>query len=336
LNQILSQEEVDALLNGIKSGDVTTESTVKDNGYSDGCQPFDFIKNNRRMKGSFPAVDMVHEVFCRKLRTTISSLFGKIIENISLRDSRILKYKDFLRSIQLPASFHVIRMNPLRGLGLIVLDSKLAFSFIDCLLGGRGDSTFTVEDREFTTIEQSLIKKLNVNITADLQKSWVSVYPLKIEEVSTETNPQFVSICFPSDMVMVTSIDVDILGALDICVPMSILEPLRGKFSKNLSGMKTDVDVNWRKMMLNQLVKTKLDLKVELGEVKITGKQLISLRQGDVIFLKNGPSDEFPIFIEGKQKLRGTPGSMKGNKAIQVMNDINTRRLGNGRKSKRK
>lgn len=322
MNQILTQEEVDVLLSGMRSGDLNTENIDVNGLTGDSSGSFDFIKNTKKVKGSFPALDMVYEVFCRKSRTTVSNLFGKIIENISLSDSRVMKYKDFIGNIKLPASFHIVKMTPLRGLGLLVIDSKLAFSFIDFILGGRGDNSYTFDDRELTNIEQVLVKKLNLNITSDLEKSWSGIYPIKIEEVSTESNPQFVSICFPSDMVMVTSIDVDVHGTIYICIPSSMMEPLRGKLSRSQSGMKTDVDLIWRKTMVSQLVKTNVEVKVELGETKITGRELLALKEGDTILLKNGPSDEFNIYIEGRHKLHGFPGAVKGNKAVQLVKGV--------------
>ncbi len=334
MNQILSQNEVDALLQGIKSGDLKTEEATGSG--TDNSSSFDLLINNKRIKGSFPAMDMVHEVFCRKLRSTMSHLFGKIIENISLRDSCLMKYKEFLKNIQLPSSFHIVRLNPLRGLSLIVIDSKLAFSFIESLLGGKNETGAVIEGREFTNIEQALVKKIHNDVLTELQKSWSGIYPVKIEEVSIETNPQFVTICFPSDMVMVTSIDVDILGSIDICIPCSIIEPLKGKLNKSFSSIRTDVDLTWRRMMLNQLTQTNLEIMVELGEATITGKELLNLKPGDIINLNNGPTDEFKVYIEGNDKLKGVAGAVKGNKAAQLTTGLKKRRSSNGRRAKRK
>lgn len=334
MNQILSQNEVDALLQGIKSGEIKTEEGVgKEQANS---SAFDFLSGNLRIKGTFPAMDMVYEVFCRKLRAVMSHLFGKIVENISLRDTCMMKYKEYIGNIQLPSSFQVVRMNPLRGLALIVIDSKLAFSFIESMLGGKSETGFVIEDREFTNIEMSLIKKMHTDIASELQRSWNGVYPIKIEEVSIETNPQFISICFPSDMVVVTSIDVDILGSIDICIPCSIIEPLKGKLNKNFSSIRTDVDLTWRRMMLNQLTQTELEITVELGEAVITGKELLNLKPGDVINLNTGPSDEFKIYIEGYEKLKGVAGAVRGNKAAQLTKGLKKRRNPHGRRAKRK
>lgn len=334
MNQILSQNEVDALLQGIKSGDLKTEKAAGTG--TENTSAFDFLSSNKRIKGTFPAMDMVHEVFCKKLRTTMSHLFGKIIENISLRDSCLMKYRDFMKNVQIPSSFQVVRLNPLRGLALIVIDSKLAFSFIESMLGGKNETGVVIEGREFTNIEQSFIKKIHTDIIIELQKSWSGIYPVKIEEISIETNPQFVSICFPSDMVMVTSIDVDILGSIDICIPCSIVEPLKGKLNKSFSSIRTDVDLTWRRMMLNRLTKSKLELTVELGETTITGRELLKLKPGDTITLNNGPSDEFKIYIEGSEKMKGLAGAVRGNKAAQLTTGLKKRRSSNGRRIKRK
>ena len=316
--QILSQDEVDALLRGISGGQVETEQEeIHD---PSDVVTYDLTSQDRIIRGRMPTLEMTNEKFVRMFRTTLSALMRKVV-SVSTLAVDMIKFGEFLKTIPVPTSLHLIRMEPLRGSAIIVLESKLIFTLVDILFGGTGKESYKVEGREFTAIESNLIKRVVLSAMGDIEKAWKSVIELKVSYQRAEVNPQFVQIVPPTDIVVVINFEVEVeytTGILSICIPYSMLEPVREKLHAGFQSEQMEVDRTWMNRFRKGLMRAKVDLVVELGRTEINGSEVVQLKKGDVIPLEQYARDPLNIYVEGIRKFTGCAGVYRGNRAIQV------------------
>jgi len=220
MSQVLSQKEVDALLNAVIGGEVETQKSAAAP-EDEGVVTYDLTSQDKIIRGRMPTLDIVYERFIRAFRMNLSQQLRKMATlNIAATDT--MKFGEFVNTLPLPSCMSVIRFETLRGSGIVVLESKLAYSLIESFLGGTDRPYTKIEGKEFTPIELSIVRKVVVSALEDLEKAWAPVTPMKINFVRTETNPQFVGIVPPSDIVIVTTFSVELensSGTLSIVIP---------------------------------------------------------------------------------------------------------------------
>jgi flagellar motor switch protein FliM len=318
MSNILSQEEVDALLRGISGGAVETEADV----YHDPGEimSYDLTSQDRIIRGRMPTLEMTNEKFARMFRTTLSSLLRKVI-SVTAVSADMIKFGEFLKTLPVPTSLHLFRMEPMRGSAIFVVESKIIFTLVDIIFGGTGAEAFKIEGREFTAIENNLIKKVVLSALTDLEKCWKSLIDLKITYQRAEINPQFVQIVPPTDVVIVINFEIEIeytSGVISICIPYSMLEPIKEKLSAGFQSEQLEVDKGWTNRFKEGLIKSNVEIMAELGRTSIHGKDVVNLKKGDVIQLEHYASDPLDIYVEGIIKYKGYPGTFKGNQAVQI------------------
>lgn len=317
MSGVLTQEEVDALLRGLSGGEIETEAEKYD---PSGIALYDLTSQDRIIRGRMPTLEMVHEKFARIFRTTMSSLVRKLV-NISLLSVSMVKFGEFLKTLPVPTSLHLIKFEPLRGSGILVVEPKIIFTLVDILFGGSGKEPFKIEGREFTAIESTLVKKVVTSAISDLEKVWKTLTDVRIIYQKSEMNPQFVQIVPPTDVIVVVNFEIEIedkSGIISLCIPYSTLEPIRDKLQAGFQSEQLDVDVAWMNRFKKELVLSKVNLVIELGRTHINGRNMVNLKKDDVILLDHHSSDPLSVFVEGIVKFRGYPGNYKGNQAIQI------------------
>lgn len=315
----MSQEEIDALLHGMEGGEVDTTPNPKASSRS-GVTAYDFTNPDRIIRGRMPVLDVVNDYFCRMFRTSLSSSLRKIVD-VNSKGIQMLKFEDFIKTLPLPSSLHIFKMEPLRGHAILVLESKLVFTLVDIFFGGSGKMSFRIEGREFTAIESRLIQKVVAMVFSDLDKAWSSVHPLKFQYTRSEMNPKFVRIVPGSDLVITISFGVeleDFPGMITLCIPYAIIEPIKNKLYSGFQGEQFEVDQHWVSRLLARLETAEVEVKVELGRSKVMVQDLLRWKEGDVISLNREVSDLLAIQIQGIPKFYGKPGICRGNKAIQI------------------
>jgi len=318
MEKILSQEEIDALLKGIENGKV--ETTAESPGGGPDPVPYDFANQDRTIRGRMPTLEVVNDFFARSLRNPLTLILRKSLE-ITPHKLVLMKYGEFTRTLPLPCSIHVFKMNPLRGTGLLVLDSKLVFSFVDIFLGGTGRMNFRIEGRDFTPIESKLIMKVVNVIFSELEKVWSSVHPLSFQYLRSEVNSQFASIVPPTDLVLTIPFDVEleqVNGLITLCIPYAALEPIKAKL---YSGFQTDpqeCDQSWVRRFMEQLQTTEVELVIELGKTSVSMQRLLQLKEGDILTLEKDVSEPLTAKIREVPKFLGKAGMYGSNKAFQV------------------
>ncbi len=319
MSDILSQDEVDSLLAGLDSGEVETETEVEIQ-EPEGLSTYDFRSQDKVVRARMPTFDVINERLSREIRASMSSLLQTNVD-VTANPLDTLKFTEFVRSLPVPTSLHVFRMEPLRGHGLVVLESQLVYNLIDTFFGGEGLGKARVEGREFTAIEEVMIRKVVVACLKDIEKAWLPIEPVKTSLIRSEMNPQFAAIVLPTDLVIVTRFEIELeqaAGNLVLCLPYSMIEPLRAKLASGFQAETEEIDVAWRKRLQEIILESTIQLRVQLGTTEISGERLIYLQPGDVIQLDNDAKDMLTGFVDGLPKVRGYAGVQRGFQAFRV------------------
>jgi flagellar motor switch protein FliM len=315
---ILTQDEVDALLRGISGGKIETE--VTDLHDPDAVNAYDLTSQDKIIRGRMPTLEMTNEKFARMFRSTMSSTLRKVV-NVSTISTGMVKFGEFLKTLPVPTSLHLFKMDPMRGSSIFVVESKIIFTLVDVIFGGSGTTSYKIEGREFTAIENNLIKKIVINALSDLESAWKALIDLKISYQRSEINPQFAQIVPPTDVVVVVNFEIEIeytTGIISLCIPYATLEPVREKLQAGYQSENMEVDKAWASKFKDCLMTSDVDVVVELGRSQISCKDLVNLQKGDVIRLDQYATDSLDVFIEDIIKYKVSPGLYKGNLAGQI------------------
>jgi len=313
--QILSQDEVDALLQGITGESQKLEAEEEQVG---GIRDYNLANQERIVRGRMPTMEIVNERFARNIRVGLFNFIRKSPE-VAIGGIKVQKYSAFLREIVVPTNFNIVSVKPLRGSGLIVCDPTLVFAVIDSLFGGIGKFHARIEGRDFSATEQRVILRLVEVICAEYKKAWVGIYPLELEFQRSEMQPQFANIATPSEIVVSTSFTLEIgevSGTVYFCVPYATLEPIRDVLYSTTQGDSTEPDRRWVNLLKHQIQAAQVELVAELGHAPATVEQLLAFKPGDFIEL-----DLEPVI---KAKIDGVPvydchyGTSNGKYALKI------------------
>lgn len=298
--QILSQDEVDALLQGITGESQKLEQEEAPTG---GVRNYDLASQERIVRGRMPTMEIINERFARNVRVGLFNMIRKSPE-VSIGGIKVQKYSAFLREIVVPTNFNIVSVRPLRGSGLIVCDPSVVFAVIDSLFGGAGKFHTRIEGRDFSATEQRVIQRLVDCITTEYKRAWQGIYPLELDYQRSEMQPQFANIATPSEIVVATTFTLEIgdtSGAVHFCIPYSTLEPIRDVLYSSIQGDSTEPDRRWVNLLKEQIKSAEVELVAELGTAPATVEQLLALKPGDFIELDLEPMvqakvDGVPVF----------------------------------------
>ncbi len=313
---ILSQDEIDALLHGVDGGKVETGTDVPP---QDGvARPYDLASNDRIVRGRMPTLEMINDRFARFLRTTIFNLLRRTAE-ISVSGVQTIKFSQYAHSLLVPTSLNMVRIRPLRGTGLVVFDPKLVFTLVDNFFGGDGRFYTKIEGRDFTPTEQRVIQMLLTQVLRDMKEAWAMVADVEFEYLSSEMNPQFANIVSPTEVVVVNTFHVELEGGggdIQLTMPYATIEPLRELLAAGVQSDRKEADDRWPQSLRHEVRAATVELEATLTETEITLGELISLQPGDVI-----PIDMPKVItarVEGVPVFNGQFGVSHGNFALKV------------------
>lgn len=316
INDLLSQEEIDALLHGVSSGEVETESEEP---LADGvARSYDFTSQDRIVRGRLPTLEMVNERFVRHFRISLFGLLRRSAE-ISVRGVRMIKFAEYVHTLYVPTSLNLVRVKPLRGTALFILDPKLVFNVVDNFFGGSGLFKAKIEGRDFTPTETRVIQIILRHVFKDLKEAWAPVMPLEFEYLNSEVNPHFANIVSPTEVVVVTSIHIELDGGggeLHIAMPYSMIEPIRDLLDAGIQSDRSEVDERWLYALREEMKETTVEVSSTLVEVELSLRELMQLRPGDVIPIEL--PETVLLRAEGIPVFRGAFGVFKGQNAIKI------------------
>jgi len=319
-DDILSQDEVDALLKGV-TGEPDEEVGSEE---AAGVRPYNMAKQERIVRGRMPGLELINERFARLLRIGLFNFVRRTAE-ISVGPVRVMKYSEFIRNLVVPTNLNLVHMKPLRGTALFIFDPNLVFLVVDNLFGGDGRFHMRVEGRDFTPTEQRIIQNMLNVVFEEMQKCWHPIYPIEFEYVRSEMNTQFANIATPSEVVVVTTFNIELGsggGDFHVCLPYAMIEPIRDLLYSSMQGERLEVDERWTKLLTKQIQVAEVNLVANLGEAPVTLGQILNMQVGDVISLDI--PEAIVAEVDGVPVLECKYGVLNGQYALKVNKILTT------------
>jgi flagellar motor switch protein FliM len=280
----LSQDEVDALLKGV-TGEQDDVEVAED---TTGVRPYNLATQERIVRGRMPTLEIINERFARLFRIGLFSFMRRTAE-ISVGPVKVSKYSEFIRNLVVPTNLNLVQIKPLRGTALIVFEPTLVFMIIDNLFGSDGRFHTRIEGRDFTQTEQRIIQRVLNIFFENYAKSWSHIYAIEFEYIRSEMNTQFANIATPNEVVVTTTFSIEIgpmHGDIHVCMPYSMVEPIRDLLTSTLQGETMDVDKRWTKMMTQQIQTAEIELVANMGSADTTLGKVLNMQVGDIIPIK--------------------------------------------------
>lgn len=313
---ILSQDEIDALLTGVDGGEVDTEDeNIPEEGE---IKAYDFSSQDRIVRGRMPTLEMINERFARNFRITLFN-FLRRSPSITVEGIQMTKFGEYIHSLFMPSSLNLIKVKPLRGTALFVLNPKLVYSIVDSFFGGDGRFHTKIEGRDFTTTEMHVVTSILEKIFIDLKEAWAPVMDVEFEHNGSEVNPHFANIVTPTEVVVVSTIHVELDnggGDIHITMPYSMLEPIREQLDAGVQSDSSDFDQRWINSLREEIKTASVEISSSLAQTSISLRELNNLKVGDVIPLDL--PDVVTGDVEGIPVFRGQYGLSRGSRAIKV------------------
>lgn len=329
MTEILSQDEIDALLTAVSGGAASEEAHAAAN--SDGSpslgrgprkrlKVYDFRRPDKFSKDQVRTLQMIHETFARLTTTSLAAQLRSLVQ-VHVVSVDQLTYEEFTRSIPSPTTLGVVNMDPLKGSAVIEVDPAITFSIIDRLFGGKGETL--KNNRELTDIEMSVIEGILVRLLGNLREAWANMTDLRPRLGNIETNPQFVGIVPPNSMVILTTFDTkigEVEGMINFCIPYITIEPIINKLSAQYwysavnRGVTTE-HINFIKQQLNDI---RLSVIAQLAETTLTFSEIAALKPGDVIRFDSSVNSDVNVFIGRNVKFKAKPGLYGSRRAVQL------------------
>ena len=325
MNEVLSQDEIDQLLQAISTGESEADEfkPVTD---TRRIKIYDFRRPDKFSKEQIRTVSNMHETFARLTTTSLSAQLRTLV-HVHVASVDQLTYEEFIRSIPTPTTLAVINMDPLKGNAVLEIAPEITFIIVDRLFGGSGDTGGKVH-RDLTDIEQSVMEGIIVRILANMREAWTQVIDLRPRLQQIETNPQFAQIVPPSEMVILVTLEIKIgeeAGMMNICIPYITIEPIVSKLSSSFwfSSVRRSSTTQYLGTLKEKLADVEMELVADIGSINVPLSDVLSLRTGDVIRLNTIKVGEpLTLSVGSKKKFYCQPGVVGKKVAVQIIEKI--------------
>ncbi|GGE31475.1 flagellar motor switch protein FliM [Halopseudomonas oceani] len=317
VQDLLSQDEIDALLHGVDDGAIDTDLD-SDPG---SIKSYDLTSQDRIVRGRMPTLEMINERFARYTRISMFNLMRRSAD-VAVGGVQVMKFGEYVHTLYVPTSLNLVKMKPLRGTALFILDAKLVFKLVDNFFGGDGRHA-KIEGREFTPTELRVVRMVLDQAFVDLKEAWQAVHDVQFEYVNSEVNPALANIVSPSEVVVVSTFHIELDGGggdLHVTMPYSMIEPLREVLD---SGVQSDVDEHderWVRALREEITGVKVPLNATVVKTQLKLKDLLSMQPGDVIPVEM--PDYMVLCANGVPTFKSKLGSVKGNLALQILGPL--------------
>ncbi|MFJ4606237.1 flagellar motor switch protein FliM [Pseudomonas atacamensis] len=320
VQDLLSQEEIDALLHGVDDGLVQTDNAAEPGS----VKSYDLTSQDRIVRGRMPTLEMINERFARYTRISMFNMLRRSAD-VAVGGVQVMKFGEYVHSLYVPTSLNLVKIKPLRGTALFILDAKLVFKLVDNFFGGDGRHA-KIEGREFTPTELRVVRMVLEQAFVDLKEAWQAIMEVNFEYINSEVNPAMANIVGPSEAIVVSTFHIELDGGggdLHVTMPYSMIEPVREMLDAGFQSDLDDQDERW----VNALRQDVLDVDVPIGAT--VARRQLKLR--DILHMQ--PGDVIPVEMPEDMIMRanGVPafkvkmGSHKGNLALQVIEPIERR-----------
>lgn len=317
MQDLLSQDEIDALLHGVDDGDIETETDFD----AAGVSSYDLTSQDRIVRGRMPTLEMINERFARYTRISMFNLLRRTAD-VSVGGIQIQKFGEYVHTLYVPTSLNMVKFRPLRGTALVILDAKLVFKLVDNFFGGDGRHA-KIEGREFTPTELRVVQMVLDQVFVDLREAWRPVKPIDFEYVNSEVNPSMANIVSPSEVVVVSTFHVELDGGggeLHITMPYSMIEPIREILDAGLQSDSDERDDRWVRALREDVMAAEVTMECKVVEREVTLRDILDLRAGDVIPVAMPESSM--VTANGVPMFRVALGRVRENLALKVLKVI--------------
>ena len=315
MSDLLSQDEIDALMDGVTGGAVATgndEPVPRDEIVS-----FDFTQQDRIVRGRLPTLEMVNDRFARFFRTALFGVLRKSCE-VSVLGVKMVKFAEYVHGLALPSNLNLVRIKPLRGTALVVFEPRLVFTVIDNFFGGDGRYHARIEGRDFTATENRVIQIMLAEFFASMAEAWGPVLALQFEYLNSEINPQFANVVSPTETVVVSRFHVELDGGggeINLTMPYAMIEPIRTLLDAGVQSDRMDGDDRFAEMLQEEVLDAEVELSSLLLETRLSLGDFLHLAPGDVIPVQL--PEMALVYAEDVPVFRGRYGQSNGLNAVR-------------------
>lgn len=320
MSDLLSQDEIDALLHGVD--DVEEEEVEAGDSESGSALEYDFSSQDRIVRGRMPTLEIVNERFARHMRISLFNMMRRSAE-VSINGIQMIKFGEYIHTLFVPTSLNMVRFRPLKGTGLITMEARLVFILVDNFFGGDGRYHAKIEGREFTPTERRIIQMLLKLIFEDYKEAWAPVMDVSFEYLDSEVNPAMANIVSPTEVVVISSFHIELDGGggdFHVSLPYSMLEPIRELLDAGVQSDKEDTDLRWSKALRDEILDVNVALSTHMLEMDLSLETIMDLKEGDVIPIEMPES--ITVLIEDLPTFRAKLGRSRDNIAIKITDKI--------------
>ncbi|KPY87434.1 flagellar motor switch protein FliM [Pseudomonas syringae pv. tagetis] len=317
VQDLLSQDEIDALLHGVDDGMVQTDN----NSEPGSVKSYDLTSQDRIVRGRMPTLEMINERFARYTRISMFNLLRRSAD-VAVGGVQVMKFGEYVHSLYVPTSLNLAKIKPLRGTALFILDAKLVFKLVDNFFGGDGRHA-KIEGREFTPTELRVVRMVLDQAFVDLKEAWQAIMEVNFEYINSEVNPAMANIVGPSEAVVISTFHIELDGGggdLHVTMPYSMIEPIREMLDAGFQSDLDDQDERWVNALKEDVLDVNVPLTTTVAQRQLPLRDILHMRPGDVIPVEL--SDSLVMRANGVPSFKVKLGSHKGKMALQVIEPI--------------
>lgn len=319
MSDLLSQDEIDALLHGVDDVEEEEVSHVESDG---SALEYDFSSQDRIVRGRMPTLEIVNERFARHMRVSLFNMMRRSAE-VSINGIQMIKFGEYVHTLFVPTSLNMVRFRPLKGTGLITMEARLVFILVDNFFGGDGRYHAKIEGREFTPTERRIIQMLLKLIFEDYKEAWSPVMDVSFEYLDSEVNPAMANIVSPTEVVVISSFHIELDGGggdFHVSLPYAMLEPIRELLDAGVQSDKEDTDLRWSKALRDEIMDVNVEISTRFMDLKLSLQQVMDLEAGTIIPIEM--PEHITVMVEDLPTFRAKMGRSRDNIALKIVEKI--------------
>ncbi|WJG10614.1 flagellar motor switch protein FliM [Aliiglaciecola sp. LCG003] len=319
MSDLLSQDEIDALLHGVDDVEEDDGEALESEGST---LDYDFSSQDRIVRGRMPTLEIVNERFARHMRISLFNMMRRSAE-VSINGIQMIKFGEYIHTLFVPTSLNMVRFRPLKGTGLITMEARLVFILVDNFFGGDGRYHAKIEGREFTPTERRITQMLLKLIFEDYKEAWAPVMDVSFEYLDSEVNPAMANIVSPTEVVVISSFHIELDGGggdFHVSLPYSMLEPIRELLDAGVQSDKEDTDLRWSKALRDEILDVNVAISTHMMDLEVTLKDIMEFKKGDIIPIEM--PDHITVLIEELPTFRAKLGRSRDNMALKITEKI--------------
>ena len=325
MEQLLSQDEIDALLKGISDGDIETakegepEAAAAAPERTD-AQVFDFAKYTKGRKERLSALEFISDRLSKSLRSALTLFLEREVD-INVTPTQYTEYGEFIKTLPLPTNMNIVITDNLKGFFIVIFDAKLIFCVLETVFGSNTITVPKIEGREFTKIEFNVIKKLVDLVSVEMEKAWEPVYEIRCKYSRSEINPNYITMVSQEETVVILEFSIeiaDVVSWMKLCMPYGILETIKGYLISTPSREDMEMRAKWFQKLQGSINDVPLELRAVLGKKKLTVQEFLKMKKETVIITDSSVDEPIDVTIMDTTKFKGRMGIWRGNKAVKI------------------